>query len=55
MGVFVALRHAGTANFLSRSNWFWLALGGGLVILTTVQAFRKWRFESEHPEDLSGA
>jgi hypothetical protein len=29
----------------------WWVLGGALVLFAAIQALRKWRFESEHPND----
>jgi tetratricopeptide (TPR) repeat protein len=34
-------------DVLSGWNRLWLVFGGGLVLLSAVQAFRKWRFEQE--------
>jgi hypothetical protein len=30
----------------------WLVLGAALVLLAAVQAFRKWRFDNQHPSDV---
>lgn len=30
----------------------WLVFGAAIVLVAAVQAFRKWRFEAEHPNDL---
>jgi len=29
----------------------WLVYGAAIILIAAVQAFRKWRFESEHPSD----
>jgi drug/metabolite transporter (DMT)-like permease len=33
-------------------SWFYLALGGGLIVFAAVRAFQKWRFDSHHPNDV---
>jgi hypothetical protein len=32
----------------------WLVFGASMVLMAAVQAFRKWRFESAHPDDSTG-
>lgn len=43
-----------TTRFDVFHGWgrLWFASGGALILLAAVQAFRKWRFESEYPDDV---
>src|SRR5689334_8456091 len=50
-GVIIVATRAAKENLFVGWHRAWLAVGAVLVLLSAVQAFRKWRFESDHPED----
>jgi hypothetical protein len=54
-GIIIVATRAANENLFVGWHRAWLLLGAGLVLLSAVQAFRKWRFESEHPTDGSAA
>jgi hypothetical protein len=51
-GLFITVSRAIRSDTSPSGREFWFALGAGLVLLCGIQAFRKWRFEQEHPDDL---
>lgn len=53
-GVFIVASRATVENVFSGWHRLWLVLGAGLILLAGVQAFRKRRFEREHPEGVTG-
>jgi hypothetical protein len=53
VGAGIALSRATRENIFVGWHRFWLVLGAAAVLIAAVQAFRKWRFESEHPQDIS--
>lgn len=46
-GVLAVVRAAAREDVLSGWHRLWLLFGAAMVLLAAVQAFRKWRFESE--------
>jgi hypothetical protein len=51
-GLFIVLNRALREGVHSGSFKFWLGLGVLLVVVSAIQAFRKWRFETGHPSDV---
>jgi hypothetical protein len=53
VGVFLVISRAAKEDVFSGWHRLWLGFGAGLLLLAGVQAFRKWRFESENGDSLS--
>lgn len=50
-GLVIVGSRAAKENLFVGWHSLWLIMGAGLILLSAVQAFRKWRFEADHPED----